>query len=256
MKTSITLSAKKLANTDYSPQLLFFLNGVLLDEQIIASQIDSKSYELDADFEEGWNTFSIFVGDTGWSTDYGPAWEIDVQSLTVDGEDTFPISRGEGLKPFMLAFNAANIVVETQNTEGLLATPNYVQLCDKTISGDCSFGFCFKVENGKIVDHYYDGVDRVDAWDTLNVSRLPFIKFVRLALRDQADNLEDYISICGESTAEKYWRLPVIIREIPRLESLVDYCAKKPWARTTIYRDHDNKNLPTNLILELLSPIE
>ena len=42
MKTSITLSAKKLANTDYSPQLLFFLNGVLLDSMILPEISNSR----------------------------------------------------------------------------------------------------------------------------------------------------------------------------------------------------------------------
>lgn len=256
MKTTITLSAKQCSKTDYSPQLLFFANGELVDEQIIASDTEAQEYEFDLDFQDGWNSFSVFIGDTGWSADFGPAWELNVLALTVDGSDTFPIDRGEGLKPFMLKFDPSNIVLEVQNSDGILAAPNYVQLCNETIVGDSSFGFAFKVADNQIVDHYFENVESVDAWETLNISRLPFIKFIRLALREEANKIEDYISLGDESTAEKYWRLPVIKKEIPRLESLIDYCAKKPWIRTTIHRNYNGSKLPIEMIIKLLSPVE
>jgi hypothetical protein len=256
MKTILNLTTKKQKVTDISPQILVFLNNVLVDELVVA---ESPSFEIEQDFNfvDGWNEINFIIDDMCWSDLDGSSWTFDINSLTVDGLDKFPVTRGQGLAPFEFKFNPADVVIEVENYDDTTVdSVHYQQLAGKQIITDCSFGFCFKVENGEIVDHYHLGQDLITANDTLNVNTGTFLKLFRMAVKSEAPGVlvDDFIKLINDSTANQYWGLPIVLRKPKNLDVLVNFCMSTPWESTRIYRQYNDNKIPVELLLELLTP--
>lgn len=256
MKTILNLATKKEKATDIAPQFLIFLNGALVDEQVVTESADFK-IEQDFDFIEGWNEINFIIDDMCWSDLDGPSWTFKVNSLTVDDKDEFPVTRGEGLTPFVFKFNPADVVVEVENyDETTVDNVHYQQLANGDIATDCSFGFCFKVENGQVVDFHYLNQDLITANDTLNVNTGTFLKLFRMAVKAErtTDTVDSFIKITNESTANKYWGLPIILKKPKNLDVLLNYCLSQAWERTRIHREFTDKKIPAALLDSLLTP--
>lgn len=256
MKTILNLATKKEKATDIAPQFLIFLNGALVDEQVVTESTEFK-IEQDFDFVDGWNEINFIINDMCWSDIDGPNWTFDVTALTVDGKDEFPVTRGEGLTPFVFKFNPADVVVEVENyDESTVENIHYQQLAGNSINTDCSFGFCFKVEGGQIVDYYYLGQDLITANDTLNVNTGTFLKLFRMAVKAEGTNesVDTFIKLTNDSTASQRWGLPIILKKPKSLDVLLNYCTSTPWDRTRIYREYSNKKIPVALLNTLLTP--
>lgn len=256
MKTILNLVTKKEKTTDIAPQFLIFLNGALVDEQVVAESADFR-IEQEFDFIEGWNEINFIIDDMCWSDIDGPNWTFDVINLTIDGKDEFPVSRGEGLTPFVFKFNPADVVIEVENYDDTsVENIHYQQLAGASINTDCSFGFCFKVEDGQIVDYYYLGQDLITANDTLNVNTGTFLKLFRMAVKAEGTNesVDTFIKLTNDSTASKYWGLPIILKRPKKLDVLISHCLTTKWDRTRVYKEYVNGKIPFALLDSLLTP--
>jgi hypothetical protein len=256
MKTILNLATKKEKTTDIAPQFLIFLNGALVDEQVV-SESDTFTIEQDFDFVEGWNEINFIINDMCWSDIDGPNWTFNITGLTVEGKDEFPVTRGEGLTPFVFKFNPADVVVEVENyDDSTVENIHYQQLAGGSINTDCSFGFCFKVADGKVVDYYYLGQDLITANDTLNVNTGTFLKLFRMAVKAEGagESVDNFIKLTNDSTASKYWGLPIILKKPKALDVLLNYCTSNAWDRTRIYREYSGKKITVELLNTLLTP--
>jgi len=254
MKTKLTLSAKKDRPSDVSPEILIFLNSEFVDEAVIQSG-DDFVIENDFDFLEGWNEVNYVVNDMSWSEDDGKLWDLLVKQLEIDDSSVMPISRGVGLAPFKLEFNAADIVVEIENYEnGSLDATQYQQMAGKPINTDCSFGFCFKIEDDKLVDFYFLGQDKIIANDVLNIHTGTFLKLVRMAVRKQTGNqeLDEFLLLGNGSTASAIWGIPIILKPLP-LDQVQVLIQQRPWTRTKFFSQYQDSKLPAEKLKLILT---
>jgi len=254
MKTKLTLSAKKDRPSDVSPEILIFLNNEFIDESVILSG-DEFVLENDFIFQEGWNEINYVVNDMSWSEDDGKLWDLLVTQLEIDGSTIMPISRGEGLVPFRLEFNPADIVVEIENYEnGSLDATQYQQMAGKPINTDCSFGFCFKIENDKVVDFYFLGQDKIIANDVLNIHTGTFLKLVRMAVRNQTGNtnLDEFLLLGNGSTASEIWGIPILLKPI-ELDQVQVLIQQRPWTRTKFFSQYQDGKLPAEKLKLILT---
>jgi hypothetical protein len=256
MKTILNLTTKKEKVTDIAPQFLIFLNGELVDEQVVVESTDFK-IEQEFDFIEGWNEINFIIDDMCWSDIDGPSWTFNIASLTVDGNNEFPVTRGEGLTPFVFKFNPADVVVEVENYDDTsVENIHYQQLAGSSINTDCSFGFCFKVEAGKVVDFYYLNQDLITANDTLNVNTGTFLKLFRMAIKAERteESIDSFIKLTNNSTANQRWGLPIVLKKPKNLDVLLNYCLSSTWDRTRIHKEYTNRKIPVALLDSLLTP--
>ena len=256
MKTVLTLSTKKQRQTDVAPQILVFCNNELVDEVVIE---DSNSFKLEHDFAftEGWNELSYIVNDMSWSEEDGSSWSIGIENLEVDGTNKFPVNRGDGLVPFTFEFNPADVVLEIENyDEETLDNIHYQQSLNGKVEVDCGFGFSFKVEDGKVVDHFHTGMENVTASPSLNIATGTFLKILRMCVKKSggSNSLDDYLKLDNGSTASKYWSLPIVLQPIKSLDLMLSMCLSSPWEHTRIFRQHSDKKIPSELLLKVLTP--
>lgn len=256
MKTTLTLSIKKEKTTDVNPQILVFCNGELVDEVVIEAD---ENFKIESDFEfvNDWNEINYIVNDMCWSSTDGPSWSINFKNLEVDDNNRFPISRGPELSPVIMEFNPADVVLEIENyDETSLDRLHYQQVLDKPLEVDCSFGFCFKVEDDKVVDHYHANMDHITASPTLNINSGTFLKLIRMSMKKSGiqESLDSYLKLTNDSTLSKFWSLPIILKPIEKMDLLVDACLTAKWTYTRVYRQFAGQKITREFLVKLLLP--
>lgn len=251
MKLSLDLFSKPIEPFQF-PYYRIFWNGSCYAEDTI----ECKTVNIEVDANPGWNSFIFEVIDTFDvfdPLDNTPLAQTlyNIENVLLDDLSSWPVMKTSG-----------SLTVDYDNN-------HLTWFSNKTTSAvvhgkvsDHFFGkgfteICFYINNGKVVDHYYAGRDKINSYHFLNPTHIKSHCFDKNLLGLSNVRLKDQFIVNprGSSTYEQHWGgLEFSINDLCNFkQNLAQWISEKPWPFKWIHAKYYNKKLPLALAQEFFN---